>query len=701
MAVLSLEDHCSAAHDSIQRDLYEEAIETCRRILSRHPLHVRAYAILGEASLAMGEHAEAANLFRRVLGADPENAIAYAGLGVIYEERGLLEEATWHMERAFDLTPYNSGVREALSGLYAQLDITPRHRLKLTRAALARSYIRGQLYPKAVGELRKMMRYNSDRLDIHVALAEALWRAAQYEAARAICVGILNLAPNCLKANLIMGEVLLRDENCESQGRVHLERAQRLDPENQVAQQLLGDRSPLPPRIVPLVPSEGLQEDEDLPLLEELAQDEQLMTVEDILRLDEAEALMEPSEAAGVEPPDVSEEAEGLSATVDGAPDAELALLPPDGLVSAEQEIGVLATEKPSILAEDVPAASVVQEVETPGTEPFLLDEGPDRGLLDTASLLAEEFPAEPVLAEIEVLPVEGDILVAPVEAGQPPEAESDESPKLVEEEPLVGLVEPEQPPEEELDESLTLVEEAEPLAGPVEAEGAPEEELDESLTLAEEGELLVGSVEPEQPPEENLAESLTPVDEGEPHVGPVEAEKPPEEELDESPTLVDEGEPLAGRVEPEQSLEEELAEGLMLPDEGELPTEEAPQSVEERAPETDQTRYTSYLVQLEKVPKDYPVRLELARAYVDDDELDHAFAQYSELIQSRSNLLDDVTQDLEALVERSPQHVRARELLGDAYLKADRFTDALESYQSLLGTTEQDTEESSETQTS
>ena len=645
MTALSLEDHCSAAHESIQRDLYEEAIEICRRILSRHPLHVRAYTILGEASLAMGEHAEAANLFRRVLGADPENTIAYAGLGVIYEERGLLEEATWHMERAFDLTPYNSGVREALSGLYAQLDVTPRHRLKLTRAALARFYIRGQLYPKAVGELRKMMRYNSDRLDIHVALAEALWRAEQYAAARAICVGILDLAPNCLKANLIMGEVLLRDENLEGQGRVHLERAQRLDPENQVAQQLLGDRSPLPPRIVPLVPSEELEEEEDLPLLEELAPGEHLTTVEDILRLGEAEALMEPSEPEGEEPPNVTEEAEDLSATVDLTSDAELALLSPDGRVSLAQEIGVLATEKPSILAEEVSALSVVPEVETPEKELFLFEEGPDRELLESSSLLAEELPAEPVLAEIEVLPEEREILVAPVEA--------------------------EQSPEEELAESVTLVEE-EPLVTPVEAERPPEEELAESVTLVEE-ELLVTPVEAEQPLEEELAESVT----------------LPEEE------------PVVTSVEPEQLLEEELAESLMLPDEGELPTEEAAQEVEERAPETEQTPYTSYLVQLERVPKDYPVRLELARAYVDNEELDGAFAQYSELIQSRSNLLDDVTQDLETLVERSPKHVRARELLGDAYMKANRFADALESYQSLLGTTEQDTQESSETQTS
>ena len=543
MAARSLEDYCSAAHDLIQRDQCKEAIVICRRILLRHPLHVRAYTILGEACLAIGEHAEAANLFRRVLGADPENAIAYAGLGVIYEERGLLEEATWQMERAFELTPYNAGVRATLSGLYAQLDVTPRRRLKLTRAALARCYARGRLYPKAIGELREIVQDEPDRVDLRVSLAEALWHDEQYEAADAVCQGILNLASNCLKANLILGEICLRDKKREDQGRAHLERAQRLDPENRVAQQVFGDRSPLPPRIVPLIPRKELKE-EPLPLPEELLPGERLATVEDLLRSGETKAPAEPLVPSKEEPAGVTEALEEAPTIEGTTPRAEPSLPPSDLPTPLEEEIEILQAEKLSVLAEEVSPVAVMEEVHTRGAELALPAEGVDKELIESTGLLVEEPASETILEEIEILPEEEVLLTAPIEA--------------------------------------------------------------------------------------------------------------------------------------------------------------APRKVEEGREESEREQvYAAYLDRIKGDPADYPARLELARAYGQDERGEEALAQYAELIRSRSGLLTEATEDLEALIESFPRYRRARELLGDAYLEADRFSDALESYQSLLGAAEQGSEERPESEAS
>jgi len=254
MSEHSLRGHCIKAREQLRAGKYDRAISHCRALLMLYPRCVPAYTIMGEAYLAKGEHAEAANLFRRTLGADPEATIPYAGLGLIYEERGLLEEAIWQLERAFELAPHNKEIRASLLDLYTQRDATLLSRIELSRAGLARIYARGHLYPKAIGEFRDLLRKEPMRMDLRVALAEALWRDGRYGGAAIVSQGILDLAPNCLKANLILGEIWLRDKDHEAEGRALLDQAQMLDPENAVAQSLFGDRSPLAPRIVPVPP---------------------------------------------------------------------------------------------------------------------------------------------------------------------------------------------------------------------------------------------------------------------------------------------------------------------------------------------------------------------------------------------------------------------------------------------------------------
>ena len=228
-----------------------QAVAMCHRILEAFPKHIGTYGILGQIRLQMGEHEEAANLFRRVLSADPEHTLSYASLGAIYEERGLMEEAIWQMERAIELSPGNREIRQELRRLYGGRDLFGPRRIKMTRGALARVYLQGQLYPKVIGELRALVVDASHRFDLRVALAEALWHDARYSDAEVVCDGILAELPNCLKANLILGQIWLNTEKDE-EGRALLQRAQTLDPGNDVAQAIFGSRSPLARRMVRL-----------------------------------------------------------------------------------------------------------------------------------------------------------------------------------------------------------------------------------------------------------------------------------------------------------------------------------------------------------------------------------------------------------------------------------------------------------------
>lgn len=200
---------------------------------------------MAQALVVQGDESGALDLYRRVLGADPENADAYVGIARIFHNREQLEEAVWYMERAYELAPVQSKTRQELLRLYARLGGTPRERLKLTRGALGRLYVQEGLFAQAIREFREIASAAPSRYDTRVALAETLWRAGQTRQAADVAQSLLGSLPYCLKANLILGTAW--HESGIEESETFLQRAQALDPSNQIAQKLLGERSPLRP----------------------------------------------------------------------------------------------------------------------------------------------------------------------------------------------------------------------------------------------------------------------------------------------------------------------------------------------------------------------------------------------------------------------------------------------------------------------
>ncbi len=248
MPDLSLRGQCQEAQRLVDAGLPADAKTMCYRVLESFPRYVAVYAILGQVFVRLGDRDTAADIFGRVLSADPENAPAHRGLAGIYERHGRLEEARWHIERAFEMSPGDPDTRLAMARLTDGVsgDSTPR--LELNRATLARLYLRGHLYSKAIWEFKDLLREMPGRVDLRVALCEALWRSRDTDGAASVTQGVLVELPNCLKACLILGRIWLQGDR-EDEGRALLQRAQTLDPDNQVATLLFGSRSPLPPRV--------------------------------------------------------------------------------------------------------------------------------------------------------------------------------------------------------------------------------------------------------------------------------------------------------------------------------------------------------------------------------------------------------------------------------------------------------------------
>ena len=207
MTERSLREYCDEARRLIDQGAHAGAIDIARHVLRFYPKHIESYALLGQASLERGNIREAIELFQRTLSADPENLKAWLGLASAYEQDNLQDLTIWHLERAFELDPANAGIRSVLQGLYAQRQGIKELRVKSNGAALGRLYLKGGLYHQAISELRSILDSDPQRAYIKVALAIAHWHVGQKAEAAEICMDILERLPNCLQANLILGEI--------------------------------------------------------------------------------------------------------------------------------------------------------------------------------------------------------------------------------------------------------------------------------------------------------------------------------------------------------------------------------------------------------------------------------------------------------------------------------------------------------------
>ena len=228
----------------------DAAIEHCRHILEFYPRYLPVYRLLAQASVQKGDYAHATHFLQSLLSGDPESADAWADLAALSDDLGELEQATWLMERAFEIEPGDANIRERLRDLYKRRDGIDRPRLKLTPGALGRMYALGGFYRRAIHELQRILETRPGLPPLHtayleVALARAFCDAPGMEdMAEKVCRSLLAKLPNCLQANLMMGQILWSQGQAEQAGK-HLEIARMLDPEGRTAQELFGDRSPI------------------------------------------------------------------------------------------------------------------------------------------------------------------------------------------------------------------------------------------------------------------------------------------------------------------------------------------------------------------------------------------------------------------------------------------------------------------------
>ncbi len=498
MTKINLRAYNRQIGDLITRGAYDEAIAHCRHILGIFPKHVATYRLLGSAYLEVQRYQEAADVFQRVLAAVPDDFAAHFALSKVREASGDRKAALWHMERAFEVQPSSPAVQDELRRLYEAAEGLAPPRLRLTRGALARMYLKNGLYAQAVAELRSALADEPQRADLMVLLAEALFQDGKPVEAASTAASLLRKLPYCLQANRLMARVLTATGR-EEEAKPYLQRLAAVDPYEAYC-------SPSRPT-ADKVPDDAVQL-EALEWTPEMA----------------AETGWEASPSAPAEPPSPPEtetdavpswfhEPEGLETPEEEgeAPALEAAELP-DWLqamapqTEAEAETSLPETEVPDAPIDEEFAALLGGEALAPAPEASAGEELP---LPDWLSGVGEEAP----LAGEPLAPAEA----APTAEEAAPAAEEAEAPEWLaglgegEGETAAAAGEEESLPEwlaETPSEAAPAAEEAAPAAEEAEAPVAEDEALAwlESLAAkqgAEEEELLTTpEARAETPPE-------------------------------------------------------------------------------------------------------------------------------------------------------------------------------------------------------
>jgi len=245
MAKIYLRNYNRLIENLIENGKHDEAIAHCRHILQTFSKYIEAYRLLGKVFLEAKRYDDAVDIFQRVLMCVPDDFVSNVGLSIIADDQGKLDEAIWHMERAFEVQPSNAAIQGELQRLFGRRDGVEPPKIRLTRGALAHMYIQGELYAQAVSEIRAVLSNDPLRMDMQMLLARAYFRMGQKTEATDSCSQLLKRYPYCLDANRILVEILPGTQRAEST-QVYRLRVIELDPYAAFAQDSIFNSDKVP-----------------------------------------------------------------------------------------------------------------------------------------------------------------------------------------------------------------------------------------------------------------------------------------------------------------------------------------------------------------------------------------------------------------------------------------------------------------------
>jgi tetratricopeptide (TPR) repeat protein len=133
------------------------------------------------------------------------------------------------MERAFEVQPANTTIQGELLRLYGLREGVRPHKVRLTRGALARMYIKGDLYQQAIAEIHAALSEDQNRLDLKILLADVYLKMEQENEAAEVASDVLTKLPFSFDANYIMTKFLI-DNDRDKEAQIYQDRLEEIDP---------------------------------------------------------------------------------------------------------------------------------------------------------------------------------------------------------------------------------------------------------------------------------------------------------------------------------------------------------------------------------------------------------------------------------------------------------------------------------------
>lgn len=207
MTMLPLNDYLEKIAALLEDNQFDSVIGHCYHILKQYPRHVETYRLLAKGFLGAHRVEEATEIFQRILSTDPNDLIAHIALSDIAQNDGNGDAALYHLERAFELDPYNGAIQDELNRFYESSADLGSTRIPLNNGALARLYVKGEMYDRAIRVLEEQVAEDNGRVDLDVLLAEAHWREGNRVEAAGVSLKILDSLPNSIVANAVLTDI--------------------------------------------------------------------------------------------------------------------------------------------------------------------------------------------------------------------------------------------------------------------------------------------------------------------------------------------------------------------------------------------------------------------------------------------------------------------------------------------------------------
>ncbi|HUV15492.1 MAG TPA: hypothetical protein VMW28_02885 [Pelolinea sp.] len=229
MPDISLRTYHRRIEGWIEDNNLDKAISQISLLLTKYPKNLQAWQALSKVMLQKTDFDTADRIFDLILKIDPDDFVSHIGKSMIAENRNNLDDSIEHMRRAFEIQPANEGLQNEIKRLNHKKDGVEPNKIRLTRGALIKMYIRGGLFEQSISEAEIGLHESPQRLDYQIALAESLDNTGDFIKAVEVSVRIIRQLPYCLKANEVLYTILSKSSK-KDLADVYFKRLAELDP---------------------------------------------------------------------------------------------------------------------------------------------------------------------------------------------------------------------------------------------------------------------------------------------------------------------------------------------------------------------------------------------------------------------------------------------------------------------------------------